>query len=194
MQHSVGYNSQRDNYSFFNTFPGWCQCFSTSAWMLLSFFSSKFKADDDNGLAQYVDDVEIAVGKPGIGEAIVRKYNWIKGNTSYWWLVQEAGITKWLNEAGVIGYAKFINGGNYQEISRELMNGPVILQTNKLGGLPGGHIILLIGMDGDYYIVNDPYGDANTQYKEKNGKAVRYSKSLIYSVSGQTPLYISWRS
>jgi uncharacterized protein YvpB len=194
MKHEIGYNSQRDNYSFFNTFPGWAQCFSTSAWMLMSYFTAKITAGDDAGLAQYVDDVEANVGKPGIGEIIKRKYNWISGNTSYWWLVQEAAITKWLNERGLIGHAKFINGGTYADISIALINGPVILQTNKLGGLPGGHIILLVGMENENFIVNDPYGNANTKYVDKNGHQVLYSKTLIASVSGYAPLYISFKS
>ena len=192
MQHSIGYNSQRNNYSFLNMFPAWSQCFSTSAWMFMSFYSSKIKAEDDETLAVYVDDVEDSVGSPGVGEIIKRKYDWIKGRTSLWWLVQEAGITKWLNRFDVKGKAKFVNGGTYFDVNMRLETGPVIIGTDKLGGLPGGHIILLIGLEGSDYIVNDPYGNANTLYSDKNGKAVKYSQELIKTVCGVAPLYIGW--
>ena len=192
MKHEIGYNTQRDNYAFFNRFPGWKQCFSTSAWMLMSFFTAKINAGDDTGLAKYFDDVEDAVGTSGIGEIIKRKYNWIKGETSYWWLVQEAGITKWLNAYGISGRAKFTNEGTYEDVAAKLEKVPVIIGTYKLRGLPGGHIILLVGLEGNDCIVNDPYGDANTWYQDKDGKAKKYSIDLIRSVCGTKPLYISW--
>jgi uncharacterized protein YvpB len=192
MQHNIGYNSQVDNYSWWNIFPGWTQCFSTSAWMFMSFFSAKIEVKNDTQLAQYVDDVEDTVGKPGIGELIKRKYNWVKGATSLWWLVQEAGITKWLNSFGVSGHAKFTNGGSYVDIALKLEKGPVIIGTYKLKGLSGGHIILLVGFDGTNFIVNDPYGDANSWYKDKDGLAKKYPVALITSVCGIKPLYISW--
>jgi hypothetical protein len=192
MQHEIGYNSQRNNYSWWNTFPGWTQCFTTSAWMFMSFYSPKIIAENDTELAKYLDDVEVSVGRPGIGEQIKRKYNWIRGATSLWWLVQEAGITKWLNGLGVSGKAKFIEGGTYEDLNAKLLKGPIIIGTNKLGGLPNGHIILLIGADETHYTFCDPYGDANSWYKSENGKAVRYSKEIVKAVCGTKPLYISW--
>jgi uncharacterized protein YvpB len=70
----------------------------------------------------------------------------------------------------------------------------VIIGTFKLGGLPGGHIILLVGIDDYDYIVNDPFGNANTNYKDKNGAGVIYPKELIKKVCSETPSYMSWKT
>lgn len=51
---------------------------------------------------------------------------------------------------------------------------PVIVST-KLGGLKG-HIVVICGYDdSDNMICNDPFGDANTKYKEHHGIKRTYS-------------------
>lgn len=37
-----------------------------------------------------------------------------------------------------------------------------------------GHVIVIVGYIDDCLIVNDPYGDVNTGYKEHNGAFVKY--------------------
>jgi hypothetical protein len=161
---------------FAGKFPGWSQCMSTSAWMLITYYCTKWRADDDQMLAEYVDDVEAVVGKPGIGEVIKQKYNWITGNTSLWWLVQKAGVEKWLNANGVEGQCIFReSNGTWEELYAEVEKGPVVVGTNQLPGIPGGHIILAV--DRDTY--NDPFGNATTAYKDANGEYVVYEKNWL---------------
>ena len=87
----IGFNSQRNNFDFAGKFKGYQQCFATSAWMFMSFFSERFRADDDKQLSRYVDDVCNEVGESGIGEEEA-KYNKLSGNSAYYWLVQSAGM------------------------------------------------------------------------------------------------------
>ncbi len=169
---TIPYNSQRDNFSFAGKFPGWAQCMSTCAWMFLSWYRPEVDATDDAGLAAYVDDVEASVGKPGIGEKIREKYNWITGRTSTWWLVQQAALQQRLPGKRIMFHDRF----PIEQLIDIVRIGPVIIGTNKMGGLPGGHIILLCDYDAiNYsYLVNDPYGNALTGYKDPTGQGVPY--------------------
>ncbi len=53
----VVYNSQRDNYNFGVLYSRFRQYFSTCAWMLMSYYSKRIKADDDKQPSWYVDQV-----------------------------------------------------------------------------------------------------------------------------------------
>lgn len=183
----IGYNSQRDNFSFAGKFPGWAQCFSTCAWMLLSHFSKEYRADNDTGLMNYVDDVEASVGEPGIAEKVRQKFNWITGKTSLWWLVQKEAIELYMWRAGIKGKAVFHDGTfPIYSLPVILKNGPIIIATNKLGGLPGGHIILLVDYDPDTRAVsvNDPYGNARVKYISHDGAGVLYSQDWLSQYLG----------
>ena len=176
MIHNVKYNNQRNNYDFHGTFQGFKQCFSTSSWMLMSFYSKKIDATDDIGLSKYFDDIEITVGSKGIGEKVFKG----SGASSFWWAVQKAGITEWLNAQGVQGEAVFRDCTlGFYDLKDLLDIGPVILGTQKLGGLPGGHIILLTGYDDVSIIANDPYGNAATNYKDQNGEMIHYDFKMM---------------
>ena len=168
----IGYNSQRDNFAFAGTLPGYVQCMSTSAWMFLSHYNPAYRADDDNGLAEYVDDVEASVGRPGIAERVMRKYKWITGRTSMWWLVQREALQARIPDRRII----FNDHYPIEQLPHTLEAGPVIIGTNKMGGLPGGHIILLVDYDRDRrgFIVNDPYGDARENYLYAHGAGALY--------------------
>lgn len=189
----IGWNSQRDNFDFKGMFRGGSQCFSTCAWMFMSFFTDKYPANDDSMLSKYVDDVSDLVGSPGIGEIIKLKFRWITGNSAYWWNVQQAGIEKWLHLAGVSGRAVFMDGTcSWDKLAEVLKAGPVILQTNKMGGLRGGHIILIVDIEGDYLIANDPFGNALTGYSSKSGESVRYYKGFLKPYVGGEKLRCMW--
>lgn len=187
----IPFNSQRNNNSFNNKFPGFKQCFSTCAWMLMSYYAPEINPTDDTALSRYVDDVSNIVGKPGIGELVQRAKAWITGNTAYWWEVQRAGIEKWLQAAAVSGRIVYRDAGAWAEINNALVSGPVILGTNKLGGLSGGHIILLVDIAGSDYIVNDPYGDARTNYRNTNGAGIRYNREWLKQYA--SPRYMYWK-
>jgi len=171
----VGWNDQRNNDDFKGQFKASCQCFSTSVWMLMSYFSRAIRADDDKGLKMYVDDVSNVVGSAGIGEIIMRKLPFIKGNSAYWWQVHKAAIEKWLKQVGVNAVVTFRDGDcTMSEIEFALKYSPVVLGTDKMAGLPGGHIILVVDRDDRNWYVNDPFGNANTRYTDKNGAMVAY--------------------
>ncbi|HNX81929.1 MAG TPA: papain-like cysteine protease family protein [Candidatus Omnitrophota bacterium] len=177
----IEYNSQRDNFDFGGQFKGSCQCFSTSAWMFLSYYSPDILAGDDDGLKRYVDDVSNIVGTPGIGEQVAVKDHSISGNSAYWWQVHKAAIEKKFSDH-LYPYPQkviFREQTTIDELRSALANGPVILGTRKLAGLPGGHIILAVDIDGENIICDDPYGDANTNYKNVNGAGVSYSPELL---------------
>ena len=176
--HNVGYNSQRDNKDF-GTFSGFRQCFTTCSWMLMSYYSDMIDVNNDSALACYFDDVEDSVGKSGIGEKIKRRYDWIKKNTSYWWLVQQAGIELWLHRYKVDEHVTYCDSCPVHKIRDILDNGPVIIGTRKLGGLPGGHIILLVGYNDNGFYVNDPFGDASTNYVSHTGYQVYYPNDFL---------------
>lgn len=178
----VGYNSQRDNYDFGGLFKAACQCFSTAAWMFMSWFDEKIIAGDDVALKGYVDNVSDIVGSAGIGERIKRNFSFITGNSAYWWQVHKAAI-----EERLCFPVTFRDGDmTLAELIEKVRLGPVIVGTNKLGGLPGGHIILLVDTDGISFTVNDPYGNAVSRYANKNGEAVSYPIDWLKQYMGDT--------
>ena len=188
MHHIVKYNSQRDNFSFAGTFPGWKQCFSTCAYMMMTYYWGVSGSDHD--LAAYVDDVEAGVGKKGIAETIKRA--WMGRFTSYWMVVQQAGINKWMRGKGLHGETIWGNG-HWFELDEVLKDGPVILHTNKIGGLKGGHLVLVIGMDDEYYYLHDPYGVPWTNYVDTNGESVPVRKTYLKKYTDKKPLFMYWK-
>lgn len=182
MMRKVEYNSQRDNFSFAGQFPGWKQCFSTSAWMLISFFSPKANAKDDGQLAWYLDQVEAGIGETGIAEEVLKTKPYIAvSGSSYWFEVQRTAIEKILNIHGVQGQAVYREGVSWTELDEALKVGPCIVGTMRMGGLPGGHIILVNDREGEVYSVNDPYGNPLTNYRDTNGEAVQLPKEFLKS-------------
>jgi hypothetical protein len=202
MINKVKYNSQRDNIQYFkNTITGiikrfnaWWQCFSTCAWMFMSNYSSKIYAFGDKMLSKYLDDVESTIGEKGIAEKTKKRFNWITGRTSLWWLIQKYGIEKWLWREGIKGNAIFRDKDiSFNELSKLLDKGPVILQTKKIGGLKGGHIILAIGYTDKQIICHDPFGNALTKYRDHNGDSVHYPKEWLKKYTGSMIRCIYWR-
>lgn len=191
---SVGYNFQGDNISFGSLFSGWIQCMTTCAWMLMSYYSKAIAASDDIGLSIYLDGVEASIGKPGIAEWCKRKYKWITGKTSLWWLVQKHGIEERLWSKGVKGEAVFCDGTmTYPVLSALVEYHPVMIGTKKLGGLPGGHIILVVGKIGDSLICHDPAGNATTHYKNRDGAFVNYPIDFLKPSTGEFLTALRWR-
>jgi hypothetical protein len=184
----IGHNDQSDNFNFLKKLSGWIQCFSTTSWMFMSYYAKNIRADDDRGLMNYVDDVEATVGKPGIGEKVKQKYRWITGRTSMWWLVQREAIETYLWRNGVAGKIIFRDGDMLiSSLPSVLRMGPVILGTHKMGGLPGGHIILAVDYDASIrsIIGNDPAGNARNKYADRHKK--NSGHNVIYSLDWIRP-------
>jgi hypothetical protein len=175
--HIVGYNSQRNNFSFGGKFQGYKQCFSTSAFMFISFYSKKIISGSDDQLAWYVDQVEASVGTRGIAENVIGKIPWIPfSGSSYWWDVQKSGINSVFEDHGVKKIADWYNKGTWDQFDSCLNYGPIIVGTKKIGGLPGGHIVLCIGKYNDSYYLNDPYGNPLSNYSDENGSCIKVQK------------------
>ena len=184
MIHEIIYNSQRNNIDFGGKFKATWQCFTTCAWMFMSFFNPSINAEDDTELAKYLDDVEDSIGGHGIGEDMKEKVPWIKGDTSYWFLVQQAGIKKWFGKDGIPNNVIFTEGLDFNSLPDILDKSPVILNTAGLGGTRG-HIILAIGYDDLNIICHDPFGNAVKMYVEPNGAEVSYPKDWLYKYTGR---------
>ncbi len=187
----VGQNDQDNNFDFNKLFLATWQCFSTCSWMLMSWICPEIKYDDDKGLAKYLDDVEINVGSPGIGEEIARKLG-IKAGSSYYFAVQQAGIQKWMNDRDCKGKVVFSEKKiKFYDLPDMLDKSPVILNTSGLGGTRG-HIILAIGYTDDNIIVNDPFGDARDSYTDKYGEGLFYEKEWLKRYCGENIICLYW--
>lgn len=195
MIHEIAYNNQRNN-MVLGTLTGHKQCFTTCAWMFMSHYCNDINAKNDKGLYDYLDDIEASAGNPGIGERLKLRYEWIRGVTSYWWIMQKGGIEHWLWTRGVDGHMKYRDSCDMKEIIESVRKGPVILGTKKMGGLRGGHVILLTGiLEGDKtFVANDPYGNALFDYEPgATGDSVFYSVDFLSKyVDGGRCMY--WRS
>ena len=120
-------------------------------------------------------------------------YNWIKGNTSYWWLVQKAAIESWLHDRGVTGQAHFREQVLFLRLYDLIEEGPVILQTEGMAG-PKGHIILAVGYEDKNILCHDSFGDARTEYKSHSGIYVVYPESWLKKYTGDTVNCMYWRA
>jgi hypothetical protein len=173
---TIGYRSQRKVTGFENVFPDSWRCFTASAWMFLSFYDSTIEVDDDEGFNEYLDDVEASIGKAGIAEEVQAEDRGVKGHTSTYFKVQQAGINKRIAE-----HATYDENYPIDQLGALVQEKPVIIRTYKLGGLPGGHMVLLVDYlpQCDSFRVNDPYGNAVNGYNNPNGNNVLYQMEFI---------------
>ena len=150
---NVPYFSQRDNYRDASR-----TCFSSSCAMLCKFLKpTSIKGDDD-----YV------------------KYVFLIGDST------DASVqVQTLKHFGVS--ARFATNLSFSTLDSLLSQGipvPVGILHHGPSSAPsgGGHWIIVIGKEGDKYIVNDPWGEidnATGTYPSTNGNRVRYSKNLL---------------
>lgn len=149
---SVPYYPQTDNYRDANR-----TCNSSSCAMCLEYFKP--------GTLQ---------GAKG-DDAYVRKVFSVGDTTDH--SVQ----TKVLNDYGV--KSNFSYNLSFSDLDKELAAGrPVvigILHRGSLSSPTGGHMCVVIGKNGEDYVVNDPYGSLNDGYTGPvtNGKGVVYKRS-----------------
>ncbi len=203
------YNNQRDNIfskaDWAKQMPGWAQCMSTCAFMLLSYYVKGIQGDDDGQLSYYLQQLEFqldpAMKKQSkdyqlkLDDFEQAKYarDFLKENKTYWNAFKNDWFNKWTSEVwaihqyalsfilkaydvpGVVIYRE--TNGTWQELIGALTHGPAMLATYKLGGLPGGHIILPFQIqkkNSRFVDTCDPFGDARTGYTLKDGNMVAY--------------------
>jgi Papain-like cysteine protease AvrRpt2 len=90
-----------------------------------------------------------------------------------------------LNKFGVT--AKFTTSGTFATLDSQLKAGvpvPIGILHHGPGSAPSGlgHWIIVIGKDGDNYVVNDPWGkldDSMGEYVSTDGNHVRYGKPML---------------
>jgi hypothetical protein len=95
--------------------------------------------------------------------------------------VQQAGVTKWLNDRGVKGKDITKTKFKIEKLIEILKDVPVTIGTQKMGGLKNGHMILLVDYDPirGAFIVNDPFGSAITNYEDHDGNEVLYPINFL---------------
>ena len=81
--------------------------------------------------------------------------------------------------SGVAGNMNYEENYKIHDLYNFLNINPVILQTYKMGGLKGGHIILAIGYQNENIICHDPFGNALSKYTDHNGMAVHYPVNFL---------------
>ena len=150
---NVPYFSQRDNYRDASR-----TCFSSSCAMLCKFLKpTSIKGDDD-----YV------------------KYVFSIGDST------DASVQiQTLKHFGVS--ARFATNLSFSTLDSLLSQGipvPIGILHHGPSSAPsgGGHWIIVVGKEGDKYIVNDPWGEidnATGTYPSTNGNRVKYSKNLL---------------
>lgn len=150
---NVPYYSQRDNYRDSSR-----TCFSSSCAMLCKFLKpSSIKSDDD-----YIREV------------------FKRGDTT------DATVqVQTLKHFGIS--SRFATNLTFSTLDSLLSQGipvPIGILHKGPSSAPsgGGHWIIVIGKEGDSYIVNDPWGEidnASGTYISTNGAKLKYSKNLL---------------
>jgi len=153
----------------------------------MAYYAPAIDARDDKGLCRYVDDVETSVGEAGSAEAMMREDRRMRDlvargtKSMFFWAIHRHAIEGFLHREGVRGRCVFCETMTLDDVDSVLEDGPVIMGTTALGGLKGGHVILLISKarHKNAYYVNDPYGDARTRYRQHDGCGVLYARKRI---------------
>jgi hypothetical protein len=174
------YINQRTNYGWEGKLSPSRQCFYSSAVMLLSHYDKAAK--DLEYLIQYVDDTEILVGKPGIAERLFPK---LTGRTGAYWAVHRAAIQERLKKEVVFDATM-----PYEVMKNIVAEKPVIIGTKEIGALSGGHIIVAMRISEKGIIVNDPYGNALTKYKDHNGNGIDYPDDYLKKYFSNHVIYV----
>jgi len=136
-----------------------------------------------NFYARYFDDVEVLYGQKGIGEESMKKHNLSlvakdgsRVRSGQFWAVHCDAANKYLAPKKAV-WSEI----TWQAFRERLAKGPCVLGTK----IPpsDGHIIVVLGFDGQNYICNDPYGNGKTKYTDTNGEGVKYDSRWLESVA-----------
>lgn len=158
--------------------PNWAQCFYCSVVMLIEHYVG------GDLYAKYFDDVEVLYGQKGIGEESMKRHNLSlvakngsRVRSGQFWAVHCDAANKYLAPKKAV-WSEI----TWDAFRARLLKGPCVLGTK----IPpsDGHIIVVLGYDGQNYICNDPYGNGKTGYKDANGgELVKYDGRWLESVS-----------
>jgi hypothetical protein len=180
-----GHNSQGNNINFDKEISGWIQCFATSDWMFLSYLTDGYyDINDDVGIARFLTTLLTGGEDVGAEPRPIPKNH----DEMFLWSKNFDMIKKYLLIAGCNKKIEYSgdNGFSFDQIYGILKSRPMIIGTYKIGGLPGGHIIVADHIDpnGDI-VVKDPAGDARMNYKAGSGDGAVYPLQMCKDHFGQ---------
>ena len=165
----VQYHSQRDNTTKDGVVNGHNMCQLTSLAMVMEHKGIEI----GNGDKQYEDKLYEIAKKLGMGGEEL----WKETRDVY------QSIIEYLNKENKTNYGINVLDEEtvktrFEDFAKSLIdqNIPVIAS----GNFPNGHVIVIVGYDKEGWIAHDPYGDANTKYKNTNGMYVRYKYGDFY--------------
>jgi hypothetical protein len=154
---NVPYFSQRDNVTSGNDTAG-RTCFSSSCAMAAKFLKPNSITGDDD---------------------------YIKKRQKYGDSTDASAQIACLKSLGI--NAKFSTSGSFDTLDNLLSQGfpvPIGILHHGPASAPsgGGHWLVVIGKDGDKYVVNDPYGELDNftgVYTSPQGAKLKYSKQML---------------
>lgn len=159
----IVYFSQRNNYgSPFN------ECFPTSMVMMMA----------NNLDVTPVDQTLRAFMEDDLFDHFIEKTH-KRTSAKYEWKIERDMANKWLGKSNMLKPDPVVwrEGMTTIEIEIEIDNGRmVVVGTDKLGGLPGGHIVCIGGYDELNFYLWDPFGDYRTRYGDHNGRNISIKK------------------
>jgi len=180
------WNLQTNNQPF-PGIPGSSQCGYTSlSRVMAQIFPELYNLPDekevDKNIAILIDDMEPKIGKPGWGEKFLTsvtggRYKSSSRIGSYLDVYNAYLKDKLIGTGYTTSFAA--NGGLWKDVEFALDCEMVVMIGTLI--TPSGHFISLVGQEDDNYIVLDPYGNANTNYTDRNGNRVKYNKKWLQS-------------
>ena len=151
----VPYYSQRDNE---RSPSGTCNV--TSYAMVLAYYNAPRKSVNGKRWSQREDELEAFIQANG-------KTRW--SHESLAWMGRRFGLD-----------CRFNVNRTWDEVRAEVRAGRPVIVSGKFTA--SGHIVVIIGVKGDDFIVHDPWGDANKGYNRRtatNGEARVYSLAYL---------------
>lgn len=158
-------------------------CFNTSVACLLSPFVApgKYKGKQ---LEDYIwDECNNGIGKEYA--KTLSYYSYLNGNNSdklnYFdrkvlnivWDIEKY-VANNIQDKVIVDWVQ--DGTEAEILFKFLENSPVLVQ---IWNSAGGHVITVLGFDGNDYIIHDSYGNWIDSYNNRNGKYVRYSTEKL---------------
>lgn len=86
--------------------------------------------------------------------------------------------------------ARFGMNRTWAQIREEIRAGRPVVVSGKF--TQSGHIIAIIGLHGDDFIVHDPWGNAMTGYKSHNGRQVLYPFAYMHAKTRALSVDAKW--
>ena len=169
----VQYHSQRDNTTKDGVVNGHNMCQLTSLAMVMEHKGIEI----GNGDKQYEDKLYEIANEIGMGGEKL----WKKTDKIYKSIIEYVNVQNNTDYEIVVIDEKYVKkkyNNKFEDFAKSLIdqNIPVIAS----GNFPNGHVIVIVGYNDKGWIAHDPYGDANTKYKNTNGMYVRYKYGDFY--------------